>query len=100
MDAISEEVKDVIKQLLNNRIYIYPFLLYHTLRCRGFHFSLDFTQSVGILERVIGTSQGLYLNTGQHKHRINAHTHTKHPCPKSDSNPRSQRPRERRQFLP
>jgi hypothetical protein len=51
------------------------------LRCRGFHlFSLDFTQSVGYLGRVIGPSQGLYLNTRKHKHRLNAHTHTKHPC--------------------
>jgi hypothetical protein len=39
---------------------------------------------VWLLGRVISSSQGLYLNTGQHKHRINAHTHThthtKHPC--------------------
>jgi hypothetical protein len=34
-----------------------------------------YTQSVGLLGRVIGPSQGLYLNTGQHKHRIDAHTH-------------------------
>jgi hypothetical protein len=49
-----------------------------------------YIQLVGLLERVIGPSQGLYLNTGQHKHRIKAHTHTKHPCPKWDSNPRSE----------
>jgi hypothetical protein len=35
-------------------------------------------QTVGHLGRVISSSQGLYLNTGQHKHRIN--TYTKHPC--------------------
>jgi hypothetical protein len=35
---------------------------------------------------------------GQHKHRIN--THIKHTCPRQDSNPRSQRPGERRQFMP
>jgi hypothetical protein len=35
-----------------------------------------FSQTVGLLGRVISLSQGLYLNTGQHKHRINAHTHT------------------------
>jgi hypothetical protein len=35
---------------------------------------ISFTQMVGLLERVISTSQGRYLNTGQHKHRINAHT--------------------------
>jgi hypothetical protein len=33
-----------------------------------------FTQMVGLLRRVISPSQGRYLNTGQHKHRINAHT--------------------------
>jgi hypothetical protein len=31
-------------------------------------------QSAGLLGRVISSSQGLYLNTGQHKHRINAYT--------------------------
>jgi hypothetical protein len=35
-------------------------------------------QKVGLLGRVISSSQGLYLNTEQHKHRIN--TYTKHPC--------------------
>jgi hypothetical protein len=55
-------------------------------------------QTVGLLERVISSPQGLYLNTGQHKHRIN--TYTKHPCPEWDSSPRSQCPSERRQFMP
>jgi hypothetical protein len=32
------------------------------------------TQTVGLLGRVISPSQGLYLYTGQHKHRLNAHT--------------------------
>jgi hypothetical protein len=32
-----------------------------------------YTQSVGLLGQVIGPSQGLFLNTGQHKHRINTH---------------------------
>jgi hypothetical protein len=30
---------------------------------------------VGLLGRVISSSQSLYLNIGQHKHRINAYTH-------------------------
>jgi hypothetical protein len=34
-----------------------------------------FSQTVGLLRRVIGPSKGRYLNTGQHKHRINAYTH-------------------------
>jgi hypothetical protein len=38
-------------------------------------------QTVGLLVRVISPSQGLYLNTGQHKHRINTYTHqTSMPC--------------------
>jgi hypothetical protein len=38
-------------------------------------------QTVGLLRRVISSSQGLYLNTGQHKHRINTYTHqTSMPC--------------------
>jgi hypothetical protein len=31
-----------------------------------------FTQTVGLFGRVISPSQGRYLYTGQHKHRINA----------------------------
>jgi hypothetical protein len=33
-----------------------------------------FTQTVGLLERVISPSQGRYLHTRQRKYRINAHT--------------------------
>jgi hypothetical protein len=32
-------------------------------------------QTVRLLRRVISPSQGLYLNTGQHKHRVNIYTH-------------------------
>jgi hypothetical protein len=46
---------------------------------------------------VIGLFQRLYLNTGRHKHRTNAHT--KHLYPNWDSNSRSQRPSERRHFM-
>jgi hypothetical protein len=35
-------------------------------------FSNHFSQSVGLLGRVISPSQDRYLNTGQQKHRINA----------------------------
>jgi hypothetical protein len=44
-------------------------------------FRNHFSQTVGLLGRVINLSQGRYLNIGQHKHRINAYTHTKHLCP-------------------
>jgi hypothetical protein len=58
--------------------------------------SWSFTGSVGLLEQVIRLSQGRYLHTGQHKHRINAHIHS---CLKWVSNPPSQCPSGRRQFL-
>jgi hypothetical protein len=45
--------------------------LYSPLLGSGIFFSLVifFTQTVGLLGRVVSPSQGLYLNTGQHKHR-------------------------------
>jgi hypothetical protein len=38
-------------------------------------FRNHFSQTVGLLGRVISSSQGRYLSTGQHKHRINTYTH-------------------------
>jgi hypothetical protein len=35
---------------------------------------LIYSQLVGLLGRVISPSQGRYLNTAQHKHRINTYT--------------------------
>jgi hypothetical protein len=34
-----------------------------------------YSETVELLGRVISPSQGRYLNTGEHKHRINAYTH-------------------------
>jgi hypothetical protein len=62
-------------------------------------FRNHFTQTVGLLGRVTSPSQGRYLNTGQHKHRINTSHTTKHPCLEWDSKPRSQHPSERSQFI-
>jgi hypothetical protein len=56
-----------------------------------------FTQTVGRLGRVTRPSQVGYLYTGQHKHNKRIH---RHPCLVVDSNPRSQRSSERRQFMP
>jgi hypothetical protein len=39
-------------------------------------FAILFTLSGGLLERGISPSQGRYLHTEQHKHRINSHTDT------------------------
>jgi hypothetical protein len=63
---------------------------------RFFSFVIFFTQTVGLLGRGISPSQGRYLDTEQHKHRINEHSH---PCLEWDSNPRSQCSSERRQFM-
>jgi hypothetical protein len=41
--------------------------------CHFFSASWSYTKSVGVLARGMNPSQGLYLHTGQHKHRINAH---------------------------
>jgi hypothetical protein len=65
----------------------------------GPQFHNNFSQKVGLLGWVISSSQGLYLNKRKHKHRINAYTHTEHPSFTWDSNPRSQRSSERRQFM-
>jgi hypothetical protein len=46
-----------------------------------FSLSWSFSLTVGLIGRVISSSQGLYLNTGQHKQRINTYTHqTSMPC--------------------
>jgi hypothetical protein len=60
-------------------------------------FRNQFSHTVVLLGREISKSQGRYLNTGQHKHGINAHRHI---FPEWDSNPRSQRLSERKQFMP
>jgi hypothetical protein len=62
----------------------------------AFSLSYSYTQLVGLLGRGIGQSQGRYLHTEQHKHRINAH---KHQCFEWDWNPRCQISSERRQFM-
>jgi hypothetical protein len=54
---------------------------------------VDLTPTAGLLGREISLSEGLYLNTGQ------THIHIKHSCTEWDSNPWSQRPSERRQFM-
>jgi hypothetical protein len=50
--------------------------LYSPLLGPGLSFScvIIFTHTVGFIGWVISPSQGRYLHTGQHKHRINAHT--------------------------
>jgi hypothetical protein len=41
----------------------------------SYDFRNHFSQTIGLLGRVISPSQGRYLNTGEHNYRINAYTH-------------------------
>jgi hypothetical protein len=52
-------------------LWLYSPLLGHGL---FFRFVIFSTQTVGLLGRALSPSQGRYLHTGQHKHRINAQT--------------------------
>jgi hypothetical protein len=65
--------------MIANFAFIYSFIqgLYRPLLGPGvfFSFVIFFTQTVGLLRRGISPSQGRYLHTEQHKHRINAHTY-------------------------
>jgi hypothetical protein len=62
----------------------------------AFSVTCSYTLSVGYLGGWISPSQGRYLQTEQHKYRIDAH---KYPCLEWDSNPRSQLSSERRRFM-
>jgi hypothetical protein len=61
-----------LSSYLSVRVSIYLSIYLSIYGC--FFSFLIYTQSVGLLGRVISPSQGLYLHTGQHKHRVNAHT--------------------------
>jgi hypothetical protein len=62
----------------------------------AFSVSWFFTQSVGFLGRGISPSQGRYLHSEQHKHKINSH---RYPCCEWDSDPRSQCSSRRRRLM-
>jgi hypothetical protein len=70
---------------------------YSPLELHPFFSLLIYTQPVRLLVRGINPSQGRYLHTEQHKHRINVH---RHPCLEWDSNPRSQCSSGRKRFMP
>jgi hypothetical protein len=55
-------------------IYIFSPLIPYSYGVEVFNFPWIYTQSVGLLGRVIGPSQGHYLNTGQHKQKKRIHT--------------------------
>jgi hypothetical protein len=91
--TIKELHNDVIHSLIHLSMALQPFVgPWPFVQCHD-----NFTQTVGLLGRVISPSQSRYLHTEQHKHRLNAH---KHPCLEWDSNLRSKRPNEWRLFRP
>jgi hypothetical protein len=62
-----------IKLYIHVYISIFMALPAHSGPWPLIHFCNHFSQKVRSLGRVISPSQGPYLNTGQHKHRINAY---------------------------
>jgi hypothetical protein len=65
------QVSSISSKFIHSSMASHPFLgPWPLLQFRN----LFFTQTVGLLGRVISQSQGCYLHTGQHEHRINAHT--------------------------
>jgi hypothetical protein len=82
-------------KLMSLNVYL---SIYSPLLDLGRCFSFLIIYTVGRIPWTgISPSQGLYIHTQQHKHRINAH---KHPCLEWDSNPRFQCSSGRRQFMP
>jgi hypothetical protein len=67
---------DFIRQSIIHSFIHSPMALQPSLLGPGLFFSfvIIFTQTVGPLGRVISPSQGRYLHTRQHKHRIDANT--------------------------
>jgi hypothetical protein len=73
-DSVNKFIQSVIHLFIHQWLYS-PFCwALASLSLSLFQFLNLFTQTVGLLGRVISQSQGLYLYTGHHKHRINAHT--------------------------
>jgi hypothetical protein len=83
--------------------YYYYYYYYGSIALCGtlaaFSVSWSYIQLVGLLENGINPSQGRYLHTEKHKHRINAHNKDNHAI-EWDSKPQSQRPSERKQLVP
>jgi hypothetical protein len=79
-------------------IYLSIYLwLYNSWLLAHFLISWSLTESARPLGRGISPSEGRYLHTGQHKHKIKAH---RPPCLKRDSNPLTQCLSGRRKFMP
>jgi hypothetical protein len=94
--ALRISQSSIIRQSSSSYYYYFgPTALCWTLA--AFSVSFSYTQCVGLLWWGINPSQGLYLNTEQHKLRINTH---RLPFLEWNWNPRSQRSRERRYFMP
>jgi hypothetical protein len=94
--CISIYLPNSLSVCLSAYLSIYLFIYGSTALCWtlvAFLVSKSFTQSVGLFGRGSSLSQGRYLHTGQHKHRIKTHRHLYLTW---DSNPRFQCLRGRR----
>jgi hypothetical protein len=65
-----------------------------------FSVSWAFLQTVGLLERAISPSQGLYLSTGQHKQNKRIYTPNMHVLCGIQTHDPGYRASERRQYIP
>jgi hypothetical protein len=98
-------VSQTLYTLNTDRVVKYFFisipLITYSYGVKFFIFSLDL-YTIGrtpwMSDQLVARTLPKYRTTQTQNKR--ARTHTKHPCPRRDSNPRSQRPNERRQFMP
>jgi hypothetical protein len=65
----------IINKQINDSGYLSVVVQFFCWTLAAFSDSLFYAQSVGLLGRGMSPSQGPYLHTGQHKHRMNAHRH-------------------------
>jgi hypothetical protein len=75
---VTRNIQTLVKNLVPSHsfyIFLSMALAAHSGPCLFIQFRNNFLQTVGLLGRVISPSQDLYLNTGQHKHRINSYKH-------------------------
>jgi hypothetical protein len=75
-------------------------LEHRNIREHSFHFSFMIFSTVGRTPWTGDQPVARPLPTHRTTQTQNKHTHSKYPCPRWDSNPRSQRPSKRRQFRP
>jgi hypothetical protein len=74
-DEVTGGWRKLHNEELHNLIFISMALPAHSGPWPIIQLNNHFSQTVGLLGGVISLSQGSYLNTGQHRHRINVYTY-------------------------